>query len=200
VSRNGDVEYVMVGDALRIQLPDFKRVRGGTGRFRGLRCIHTHLRGESLTRDDLTDLALLRLDAMVAIQVDEAGLPKLAEYASLRPPDASGETVEVYTPLPPSRFDFDFLEWIEALEDRFAEGQRGIHVDGAQDRAILVGVALGPDPRNASQRCVSSRARRVWRFSIRFGSNEPAQIRVISSGEASFRSWLCAPGSSARIS
>ncbi len=146
MSRNGDVEYVMVGDALRIQLPDFKRVRGGTGRFRGLRCIHTHLRGESLTRDDLTDLALLRLDAMVVIQVDEAGLPELAEYASLRPPDASGETVEVYTPLPPSRFDFDFLEWIEALEDRFAEGQRGIHVDGAQDRAILVEVALGPDP------------------------------------------------------
>ena len=81
VSRNGDVEYVTVGDALRIELPDFKRVRGGTGRFRGLRCIHTHLRGESLTRDDLTDLALLRLDAMVAIQVDDDGLPRLAEYA-----------------------------------------------------------------------------------------------------------------------
>ena len=145
VTRNGHVEYVTVGDALRIELPDFKRVRGGTGRFRGLRCIHTHLRGESLTRDDLTDLALLRLDAMVAIQVDDGGLPRLAEYASLRPADASGESVEIFEPLAPSRFDFDFQEWIEALEDRFAQGQVGFQVDGAQDRAILVGVALGLD-------------------------------------------------------
>ena len=40
---------------------------------RGLRLVHTHLRGESLTRDDLTDLALLRLDAVAAITVDAAG-------------------------------------------------------------------------------------------------------------------------------
>ncbi len=146
MSRNGDVEYVTVGDALRIELPDFKRVRGGTGRFRGLRCIHTHLRGEALTRDDLTDLALLRLDAMVAIQVDDDGLPRLVEYASLRPADASGESVEIFEPLPPSRLDFDFLEWIGALEDRFAQGQVGLRVEGAQDRAVLVGVTLGSDP------------------------------------------------------
>ncbi len=146
MSRNGDIEYVTVGDALRIELPDFKRVRGGTGRFRGLRCIHTHLRGESLTRDDLTDLALLRLDVMVAIQVDADGLPRLAEYASLCPANASGETVEIFEPLAPSRFDFDFQEWIQALEDRFSEGQLGIRVNAAQDRAVLVGVALGSDP------------------------------------------------------
>ena len=41
-------------------------MRGGSGRFRGLRLVHTHLRGEALTRDDLTDLALLRLDAVAA--------------------------------------------------------------------------------------------------------------------------------------
>jgi len=50
----------MVGDNRRIELPDFKRVRVATGRFRGLRCVHTHLRGEQLTQDDLTDLAILR--------------------------------------------------------------------------------------------------------------------------------------------
>jgi GTP-binding protein HflX len=37
------------------------------GRFRGLRLVHTHLRGEPLTRDDLTDLALLRLDLVAAV-------------------------------------------------------------------------------------------------------------------------------------
>ena len=147
VSRAGQVEYVTVGDPFRIFLPDFKRVRGGAGRFRGLRCIHTHLRDEPLTRDDLTDLQLLRLDAMVAIRVDGTGLPRVAEYASLRPQNVEGETVEIHPPLPPSQLDFDFLEWIESLEDAFAEGQRGIAVEGSGERAILVGVSIGRDPR-----------------------------------------------------
>src|SRR6266550_3682895 len=76
IDRKGHVEYVMVGDNRRIELPDFKRVRVATDRFRGLRFVHTHLRGEELTRDDLTDLALLRLDLMVAIDVNaEDGFP-----------------------------------------------------------------------------------------------------------------------------
>jgi len=70
VDRKGHVQYVMVGDNRRIELPDFKRVRVATGWFRGLRCVHTHLRGEQLTQDDLTDLELLRLNLMAAIDVD----------------------------------------------------------------------------------------------------------------------------------
>src|SRR5205807_6255032 len=76
IDRKGYVEYVVVGDARRIELPDFKRVRVAGDRFRDLRFVHTHLRHEELTRDDLTDLALLRLDLMAAIEVDErSGLP-----------------------------------------------------------------------------------------------------------------------------
>src|ERR1700741_686570 len=69
IDRKGYVEYVTVGDARRIELPDFKRVRVATDRFRGLRFVHTHLRGEELTRDDLTDLALLRLGLMAGQNV-----------------------------------------------------------------------------------------------------------------------------------
>src|ERR1044072_725159 len=43
IDRKGYVEYVVVGDARRIELPDFKRVRTAGDRFRGLRCVHTHL-------------------------------------------------------------------------------------------------------------------------------------------------------------
>jgi GTP-binding protein HflX len=156
VNRNGGVEYVTIGDAQQIELPDFRRVRGGAGRFRGLRCIHTHLSGESLTRDDMTDLALLRLDAMVALQVDEQGLPALAEYASMRPPDGSGETTVVYPPAHPARLDFDFLDWIEALEQEFAERQAGVETSGARDKAVLVGVSIGRDP-YADERLVEMR-------------------------------------------
>ena len=36
IDRNGYVEYVMVGDAKRIEMPDFRRVRVAGERFRGL--------------------------------------------------------------------------------------------------------------------------------------------------------------------
>ena len=76
----------MVGDNRRIELPDFKRVRVASGRFRGLRCVHTHLRGEPLTQDDLTDLALLRLDLMASIEVNpNDGLPGMVRAAHLLP-------------------------------------------------------------------------------------------------------------------
>ncbi len=57
-NRRGDIEHVFVGDASRITLPELGRIRAGRGRFRGLRLVHTHLRNEPLTRDDLVDLAL----------------------------------------------------------------------------------------------------------------------------------------------
>jgi GTP-binding protein HflX len=146
VSRAGRVEYVVVGDASRIELPDFKRVRAGRGRFRGLRLIHTHLRGEGITRDDETDLQLLRLDAVAAVLVGEDGLPGAVHYASLRPPDASGQLVEHHPPRPPSQFDFDFGEWIEDLEERFGAAQDGIATGGGGgEKAILVSVSLGAD-------------------------------------------------------
>src|SRR5262245_4169954 len=86
INRKGQVEYVMVGNAKQIEMPDFGRSRASTERFRGLRCVHTHLLGEKLTQDDLTDLALLRLDLMSAIQVDgNTGLPGFVHSAHLLP-------------------------------------------------------------------------------------------------------------------
>jgi len=66
--------------------------RAGRERFRGLRCLHTHLRGEELTQDDLTDLALLRLDLMASIDVEkDTGLPGLVRAAHLMP---GGQTAD----------------------------------------------------------------------------------------------------------
>ena len=77
VDRRGRVSHVMVGSNNGIELPDWGRLRAGRVRLRGIRFIHTHLGDEGLSRDDLTDLALLRLDAMVTIEVREDGLPGL---------------------------------------------------------------------------------------------------------------------------
>ena len=87
VSRRGDIEHVFVGDASRIILPEFGRLRAGRGRFRGLRLVHTHLRNEPLTRDDLVDLALLRLDLVAAVGVHAAtaGRPTCTSPTCCRP-------------------------------------------------------------------------------------------------------------------
>ena len=142
----------MVGDNRRIELPDFKRIRVAVDRFRGLRCVHTHLRGEGLTQDDLTDLALLRLDLMVAIDVDpNDGLPGVVNAAHLLPLAAidlqSANGSQPYTFLPPkmvSQLDVDFLSLIESLEQEMARNRRTSRQDGLKDRAILVGVTTGP--------------------------------------------------------
>ena len=86
VGRRGEIEHVFVGDASRINLPEIGRIRAGRGRFRGLRLVHTHLRNEPLTRDDLVDLALLRLDLVAAIGVWPDGRPADLHVAHLLPP------------------------------------------------------------------------------------------------------------------
>ena len=142
----------MVGDNRHIELPDFKRIRVAVDRFRGLRCVHTHLRGEGLTQDDLTDLALLRLDLMVAIDVDpDDGLPGLVSAAHLLPMAAvdshTANGQQPYTFLKPavaSQLDVDFLSLIESLEAEMARNRRVSRQDGVKDRAILVGVTTGP--------------------------------------------------------
>ncbi|HEY6247669.1 MAG TPA: GTPase HflX [Pyrinomonadaceae bacterium] len=152
IDRKGHIQYVMVGDNRRIELPDFKRVRVASGRFRGLRCVHTHLRGEQLTQDDLTDLALLRLDLMAAIDVDSnTGLPGLVHAAHLLPLHAGDldhtTAPDVYAflePRIPSQLDLDFLELIDSLEDEMARNRRAARRAEVRDRTILVGVATGP--------------------------------------------------------
>ena len=142
----------MVGDAKRIEMPDFGRARVSQDRFRGLRCVHTHLNGERLTQDDLTDLALLRLDLMSIIQVnDRTGLPDLVYSAHLVPSTAEKlETesqslpYEFLEPNIPSQLDTDFIGLINSLENEMARN-RGTarNRQTNRDRVILVGVTTG---------------------------------------------------------
>lgn len=152
IDRKGHIEYVMVGDNRRIELPDLKRIRVATGRFRGLRCVHTHLRGEDLSQDDLTDLALLRLDLMAAIDVDpETALPGLVRAAHLLPMHAgelqqvnSSEAYAFLEPRIPSQLDLDFLALINSLEEEMARNRRASQRAEIRERTILVSVITGP--------------------------------------------------------
>ncbi len=144
VDRRGDVQHVMVGDPRGIEMPDWGRLRAGRGRLRGLRCIHTHLAAEGLTRDDLTDLALLRLDAMVSIAAREDGLPGLAHTATLAPANDEGRSTETMSPCHPAELDLDFGVFIRDLENELARQTGTQSIEGAE-RALLVSVTAGRD-------------------------------------------------------
>jgi GTP-binding protein HflX len=93
LQRSGVVDFVVVGDAAQIDLPDIGRLRAGSGRFRGLRHVHTHLRGEPLTRDDLVDVTRLRLDLVAALGVSMDGRALSIEVAHSLPENDAGELV-----------------------------------------------------------------------------------------------------------
>jgi GTP-binding protein HflX len=153
VTRRGDIEHVFVGDASRLELPEIGRLRAGRGRFRGLRLVHTHLRNEALTRDDLVDLALLRLDLVAAIGMHPDGRPADLHVAHLLPASsgqtpagvARASTTQPWLVLPPEPFHGSRLDahaMIQALEEEF-ERVSGVAIatDG-RDRALLVVVDL----------------------------------------------------------
>jgi len=141
VNRKGDVEYVIVGNAHKLELPDIGRARAGQVRLRGLRLVHTHLKSEPLTKDDLTDLALLRLDMVAAVGVLENGLPGVVHVAQLLPENEGGQFWRQHT-LPSVHGDQpDVLAEVEALEAEFSRSASARRVNG-QEKAILVAVCL----------------------------------------------------------
>ena len=141
VSRKGEVEHVIVGDAHKLELPDIGRARAGQVRLRGLRLVHTHLRGEPITKDDLTDLALLRLDLVCAVQAGDDGLPGAVSFAHLLPENPQGKLWTVDQVASVHELAYDFGAEVKALEDQLAAGARA-RVLGEGEKAILVGVAI----------------------------------------------------------
>ena len=148
--RSGQVDYVIVGDAGRLMLPDIGRLRAAEGRFRGLRLIHTHVRGEPLTRDDLVDLVRLRLDLVAAIQLSPSGEARSIMYAHNVPVERDGESpYREAGPMPLARaLELDVGELMASLEAEFARQRhaRARDVLAKDGRAVLIHVADKSEP------------------------------------------------------
>ncbi len=140
VGRSGSVTHVIVGDAKGIFIPELEGYPLGRKALRGLRLIHTHLNEESLTQDDLTDLALLRFDLIAAIGVKD-GLPGNIFVAHLMP-DVT-KLVEVMEPQNFYNFQLDFPAFIRSLEEEM-ERHRLFSPEDQRERAILVSVSKRP--------------------------------------------------------
>ncbi len=93
LDRRGRVQQVILGDAHSLHVPEFRRIRGVAGRLRGLRLVVTHLVSDPLTREELADLAKLKLDLLAAVHRGPAGIA--IDLASLSP--AAAESNDAFT-------------------------------------------------------------------------------------------------------
>lgn len=144
INRKGKVACVIVGDHHRIFIPGLVAQRVAPGRLTGFRCIHTHLKPEPLSQDDLTDLVLLRLDMMASITMTTDGRPDQIHAAHILPGDQTGEAYELMPPIDPYHPDRFCLETILALETEMAQQQALRDAGGQGERVLLISVTTAP--------------------------------------------------------
>ena len=145
LDRTGHVVVALVGTDSEVEIPDLGRKRGGAARLLGLRLVHAHLAGEPLTRDDLTDLQLLRLDAIAAVQAKDDGLPGRVDLAHLVAPNADGRMYEVQEFREPSQCRIDPQHLVEVLEDEMARALTARHELGDGETTLLACLDLPGD-------------------------------------------------------
>ncbi|HEY3347061.1 MAG TPA: GTPase HflX, partial [Nitrospirota bacterium] len=141
IDRRGEILFVIVGDTQGILIPELSDYPTAGGRLRGLRLVHTHLKDEPLTNDDLTDLALLRLDAVAALGVLPDGFPGRIYLAHLLPPNPAGHPWMLIPPMPFHQLDVDAEEFVTALEDEMTRAQsETFDIKDKREKAMLVSV------------------------------------------------------------
>jgi GTP-binding protein HflX len=127
LSREGNVEKVILGTREILYLPDLGRYRLGSGRLRRLRLIFSDLTKESgpaqIPSDIYTDLEKLRLDAVVAVRENENDLA--VSYAHLIGGKRADEDPFVTEEVLRYREEsVPFLDLIEAVEEELENEQR----------------------------------------------------------------------------
>ena len=144
IDRSGRIAFVLIGDTTSIYIPELTDYRIAPGRLRGLRCVHTHLQEQGLSHDDLTDLALLRLDLMVVITIGSDGLPHRIHWAHILPGSSSRTPYQIRESLLPHQVDISCGELIQALERELA--QLGDYRSDLKsvERALLVSITTAP--------------------------------------------------------
>jgi GTP-binding protein HflX len=143
INRTGMVEYVVVGDEKGLVIPDLSDYPLGKRSLRGLRLVHTHLKNEPISEDDITDLSLLRLDLLATLLFVPGKQQIYAQMAWLASGHSGAPAVtEPVTPL--ERIDLDCTHFIPELEADLERTTRGAdRVADALERAILISVTTG---------------------------------------------------------
>ncbi len=140
VNRAGIVEYVIVGDEKGLVIPELRDYPLGKRVMRGLRLIHTHLKNEPLSEDDLTDLSLLRLDLLASL-LFTPGKPHISAQLAWLSSDQRGASTVVEAPKLFDRINLDCGHFIPELEADLEKASRtATRSRDALERAILISV------------------------------------------------------------
>jgi GTP-binding protein HflX len=143
IDRSGKIVQILIGEVDRIVIPDLKDYRLAPDRLRGLRCVHTHLTETPLNQDDLTDLALLRLDLMAVVTMNETGKPVWIHWAHILPGASESSPYQIMDPIPPFRPGIGCIDLIQALEAELARKKTNTGGQVGSERALLVSVFTG---------------------------------------------------------
>lgn len=142
LDRHGRVWRVVVGDAHGLVLPPIPS--RGFHRLCGLRLIHTHLNGEPLSEEDLTDLIALRLDYIGALHFSPDGQPTFLHGAHLLPENPHQTPWRILESIRITDVGEDFPQWIAALEEEFERNHSRLRAASHLAGAILVHVSELP--------------------------------------------------------
>jgi GTP-binding protein HflX len=140
INRKGRIVNVIVGNYQGILIPPLEAYRISPGRLRGVRCVHTHLTQAPLNDDDLTDLALLRLDLMAAITLTRQGKAHQVHWSHILPGKIDVHPYEVREVLRPHELDIDCLALIQALERELTQLRAAAKPDSRAEQALLVSI------------------------------------------------------------
>jgi GTPase len=138
ITRRGAVEQILVGPGCVPAFESLSKFRAGPHSLRGLRLIRIHLHDEPLSQEDLTNLALLRLDLMAALEVDGEGEPRLFHIAHLVPPNVQGRICSILKPVLFQNLQFPFDTFISDLEADLQQVDATHSVTVGQESALLV--------------------------------------------------------------
>ena len=138
ITRRGAIEQVLVGSGCVPAFQSLAKFRAGARSLRGLRLVRTHPGDEPPSQEDLTNLALLRLDVMAAIGVVDNGEPGHVFLAHLVPPNPQGQVCEILKPVLFQNLQLEFDAFIGELESELQRADVRHTVETGRESALLV--------------------------------------------------------------
>ncbi|MCA1902552.1 MAG: GTPase HflX [Candidatus Hydrogenedens sp.] len=143
IDRRGHIVHVCVGNAQSIPMPNVER--RALNRLSEVRLVHTHLKTNSgLDDEDLSYLAIYRLDGVAVLEVDENALPRKIHFAHLLPANDENKPWRIYPPTTVYELKDDFLELIRSLEEELERNRIFVKANLKGDNAILIHVSTQP--------------------------------------------------------
>ena len=123
-------------------IPELREYPLGKRTLRGLRLIHSHLRNEHITEDDLTDLSLLRLDLLAAL-LFAPGKNQISTQLAWLSPSQSGSSCITNPVVPFEKADMEFNHFVDELEVDLEKSARSVKSAlDTLERAILISVTV----------------------------------------------------------